>query len=185
MPAAHAIEVEAEILVSHVAAKLFPHAVAVIARARRRHEIVEDRLRVRAADQAVDAGEFAEGETRRRPFARHAADGRARAERVADIEQTRGLADLEPKIAGETFIGAFAGQHHLVALPAHFAGERKQRRARGVEHRAFGGADQGGIGVGDKTRAGLDHGRTAAADGVRRLHGFVQFVQARGRSRAR
>ena len=88
---------------------------------------------------------------RRRPFARHAADGRARAERVADIEQTRGLADLEPKIAGETFVGSFACQHHLVALPAHFAGEREQRRARGVEHRAFRGADQGGIGVGDKT----------------------------------
>ena len=33
MPAAHAIEVEAEILVSHVAAKLLPHVIAVVARA--------------------------------------------------------------------------------------------------------------------------------------------------------
>ena len=42
-------------------------------------------------------------------------------ERVAYIEQTRGLANLEPKIAREAFVGPFAGQHHLVTLRTHFA----------------------------------------------------------------
>ena len=46
---------------------------------------------MRAADQAIDAGELAETQIGRRPFARDAADRRARAERIADIEAARGL----------------------------------------------------------------------------------------------
>ena len=77
---------------------------------------------MRATDQAVDVGELPEGEIRRRPFARHAADGRAWAERVANVEQTRGLANLEPKIAREAFVGSFTCEHHFITLRAHLAG---------------------------------------------------------------
>ena len=83
----------------------------------------------------------------------------ARPERVADIEHARDLPDLEPDIARKALVSALAGEHRLVALRMHLAREREQRRAGGVEHRAFRRSDQRGISLGDSARSRFDHGR--------------------------
>ena len=144
MPAAHALEIEreTEILISDEIAEPFFEALAVVARSRCRHEIVEEGLRMRSRNHGIDARELTEAQSGCRPFPRDAADRRAWPEVVADIELTCGLPDLEPDIAGEGFVRTFAGNHCLESLRVHLARECKERRARGVEHRAFRRADQ-------------------------------------------
>src|SRR5262245_65531972 len=124
MPTAHALQVKSEVLVGDERSQTLLQLGAIVAVARGRHEIVHDGLRMRSADHGVDARELTKAQVACRHFARDAADARARAETVADIELARGLSDLKPDIAGECFVGALAGEDGLVAFARHVAAMR-------------------------------------------------------------
>ena len=50
--------------------------------------------------------------------------------------------DFVPGIAGQPFVGPFAGQRHLVAMLVDLAGQHQQGRTRGIDDGAFRGPDQ-------------------------------------------
>ena len=64
----------------------------------------------------------------------------ARRDAGQPIEHAEQAMDLEPRIAGEPFVGAFAGQGDLVAMLMHRASEPQQGRAGRVDHRRLGRA---------------------------------------------
>ena len=60
MPATQAWQLQHQILIGDEISELLLEALAVIAGARRRHEVVENGLGVRTGDHVVDARELAE-----------------------------------------------------------------------------------------------------------------------------
>jgi hypothetical protein len=144
VPAAHALGVEAEVVVGGVAVEVAPHLRRVEAAARVGHHLVGELLgRPHAVDgfewrQPVGAatGERAEGEVAQPAIDRAAGDH-------------AGGVELEPDVAGERFVGALAGEGRLAAGRAHGLGEAHHARRRGVEDRRLGGDDQLGKGVAD------------------------------------
>ena len=148
MPAAHALQIQAQVVISAMLFRHFQHVRAEETQPGHAHQTEDVEPAVVPADGLLGTDRIGPGGARR--------PGQLRIESPCQltqgqtghkIEVAQRLVNLVPRVAGQPFVGPFARERHLVTERVDLACQEQQRGAGSIDHRPLGSPNERRIGV--------------------------------------